>query len=115
MTALTCQDIILFFSKVTLLSNFTIYENIKPIGLPSNLFHCCYLSVADSPFYKRSLSTFSHFPKIYPALELSNTEDKEAAVCEDTKKFSGFIEEYIKEHPSEWLWIHRRWKRVGQW
>ena len=55
-----------------------------------------------------------HKIKIYPAVELANVEDKEAAVLEDTKKFSGFIEKYIKEHPSEWLWIHRRWKRVGQ-
>jgi KDO2-lipid IV(A) lauroyltransferase len=55
-----------------------------------------------------------HKIKIYPAIELANVEDKEAAVLEDTKKFSGFIERYIKEHPSEWLWIHRRWKRAGQ-
>ncbi|MDP2278477.1 MAG: lysophospholipid acyltransferase family protein [Nitrospirota bacterium] len=53
-----------------------------------------------------------HKIKIYPAVELSDAGDKEAVVLEDTKKFSGFIEEYIKEHPSEWLWIHRRWKRV---
>ena len=55
-----------------------------------------------------------HKLKIYPAVELSDIADKEKAVIEDTKRFSGFIEEYIKEHPSEWLWIHRRWKRVGQ-
>jgi KDO2-lipid IV(A) lauroyltransferase len=53
-----------------------------------------------------------HKLKIYPAVELSDIADKEKAVIEDTKKFSGYIEEYIKEHPSEWLWIHRRWKRV---
>ncbi|MDI6744825.1 MAG: lysophospholipid acyltransferase family protein [Thermodesulfovibrionales bacterium] len=53
-----------------------------------------------------------HKLKIYPAVELSDAGDKETAVIEDTKKFSGFIEEYIKEHPSEWLWMHRRWKRV---
>ncbi|TAL26386.1 MAG: lipid A biosynthesis acyltransferase [Nitrospirae bacterium] len=54
-----------------------------------------------------------HSLKIYPEVELSNTDDKEKAVLEDTKKFSGFIEGYIKENPSEWLWIHRRWKRVN--
>ena len=55
-----------------------------------------------------------HKIKIYPAVELSDAGDKEAAVLEDTKRFSGFVERYIKEHQSEWLWIHRRWKRVGQ-
>ncbi|MEK6652195.1 MAG: lysophospholipid acyltransferase family protein [Nitrospirota bacterium] len=53
-----------------------------------------------------------HSLKIYPEVELSNIADKEKAALEDTKKFSGFIEGYIKEHPFEWLWIHRRWKRV---
>jgi KDO2-lipid IV(A) lauroyltransferase len=54
-----------------------------------------------------------HKIKIYPQVELSGDNDKENAVKEDTKKFSRYIEEYIKEHPAEWLWIHRRWKRVN--
>jgi KDO2-lipid IV(A) lauroyltransferase len=54
-----------------------------------------------------------HKIKIYPQVELSGDNDKENAIKEDTKKFSRYIEEYIKEHPSEWLWIHRRWKRVN--
>ena len=51
---------------------------------------------------------------IHPEVELSRNEDAEKAVREDTIKFSGFIEGYIKEHPTEWLWIHRRWKRVKE-
>ncbi|MEW6067384.1 MAG: lysophospholipid acyltransferase family protein [Nitrospirota bacterium] len=50
---------------------------------------------------------------IHPAVELTDTNNKEKAVIEDTKRFSAFIEEYIQGHPSEWLWIHRRWKRVN--
>ena len=53
-----------------------------------------------------------HKIKIYPEVELSESDEKEIALREDMKKFSGFIEDYIREHPSEWLWIHRRWKRV---
>ncbi len=53
-----------------------------------------------------------HIFKIYPEVELSDIEDKEKAVIEDTKRFSATIENYIRENPSEWLWIHRRWKRV---
>jgi Kdo2-lipid IVA lauroyltransferase/acyltransferase len=55
-----------------------------------------------------------HRMVIYPEIELSRSEDTEKAVKEDTVKFSGFIEEYIKAHPAEWLWIHRRWKRVKE-
>jgi KDO2-lipid IV(A) lauroyltransferase len=53
-----------------------------------------------------------HRMKIYQEIELSKSDDREEAVKEDTKKFSGFIERYIIEYPAEWLWIHRRWKRV---
>ena len=55
-----------------------------------------------------------HRIKIYPEVELSKNGDMESAVIADTKNFSHFIEEYIRAHPSEWLWIHRRWKRVNQ-
>lgn len=55
-----------------------------------------------------------HEMKIYPEIELSQSDDMEIAVIEDTRKFSGFIEQHIKEHPAEWLWMHRRWKRVKQ-
>jgi len=54
-----------------------------------------------------------HRIKIYPEVELSKNGDMENAVLGDTKNFSHFIEEYIRAHPSEWLWIHRRWKRTG--
>jgi Kdo2-lipid IVA lauroyltransferase/acyltransferase len=55
---------------------------------------------------------YGHRIRVYPEVELSGDADKENALKTDTEKFSGFIEEYIREHPSEWLWIHRRWKRV---
>ena len=53
-----------------------------------------------------------HVITINPEIELSHDEDTEKAVIEDTKKLTGLIEDYIKQHPTEWLWIHRRWKRV---
>jgi KDO2-lipid IV(A) lauroyltransferase len=53
-----------------------------------------------------------HTITLYPQIELSSNNDRETAVKEDTAKFSSYIENYIKEHPTEWLWIHRRWKRV---
>ena len=54
-----------------------------------------------------------HIITASPEVELSENSDKEEAVKEDTRKFSACIENYIKEHPTEWLWIHRRWKRVN--
>lgn len=53
-----------------------------------------------------------HAMRIYPEIELSPESEREKAFQEDTKKFSSYIETYIREYPAEWLWIHRRWKRV---
>lgn len=68
----------------------------------------------------------SHIINIYPEVNLSTNEDidldspkshkifenRDKPIIEDTKRFSEFIENYIKEHPAEWLWIHKRWKRT---
>jgi len=50
----------------------------------------------------------------YPPVVLSHEKDAEKAVVEDTKILSSYIEKYIREHPAEWLWIHRRWKRAPE-
>ncbi len=53
-----------------------------------------------------------HLIEIGEEIELDKAEDYEQAVYNDTIRFSGHIENYIKNNPSEWLWIHRRWKRI---
>lgn len=55
-----------------------------------------------------------HMIVIHSEVCLSDNSEREQAFKEDTKRFSAYIETYIREHPSEWLWIHRRWKRVKQ-
>ncbi|HWR58246.1 MAG TPA: lysophospholipid acyltransferase family protein [Thermodesulfovibrionales bacterium] len=56
----------------------------------------------------------SHEITIHPEVTLSSNSVHEDAVKNDTRVFSAFIEEYIRENPSQWLWLHRRWKRTGQ-
>ncbi len=55
-----------------------------------------------------------HEITVYPEIELSQNSNHDEAVREDTERFSRYIEDYIKENPSQWLWIHRRWKRLPQ-
>lgn len=55
-----------------------------------------------------------HEITIYPEVKLSSDSDGKDALRDDTMKFSRFIEDYIKENPSEWLWLHRRWKRAPE-
>lgn len=44
-----------------------------------------------------------------PALELVRTGDTERDVAENTARFNRVLEETIRRHPAQWLWIHKRW------
>jgi KDO2-lipid IV(A) lauroyltransferase len=45
-----------------------------------------------------------------PAVELARTGDEEADVRENTQRFTRVIEDYVRAHPDQWLWVHKRWK-----
>lgn len=46
----------------------------------------------------------------YPELELANTGDSEADAAQNTARFNAVLEDLIRRYPSQWLWMHRRWK-----
>jgi KDO2-lipid IV(A) lauroyltransferase len=48
--------------------------------------------------------------RFFPPLELVRTGDREHDVRENTLLFNQVIGEQIREHPEQWLWLHRRWK-----
>lgn len=45
-----------------------------------------------------------------PAVALQRTDDEEADIRENTARFNRVIEDYIRAHPEQWLWVHKRWK-----
>src|SRR5579862_3601795 len=45
-----------------------------------------------------------------PAVELARTSGEEADVVENTQRFTRVIEDFVRAHPDQWLWVHRRWK-----
>jgi len=45
-----------------------------------------------------------------PAVELARSGDEEADVIETTARFMRVVEDYIRQHPDQWLWVHKRWK-----
>jgi KDO2-lipid IV(A) lauroyltransferase len=45
-----------------------------------------------------------------PPVELIQTGDTERDVLENTQRFAKVIEEIIRKHPDQWVWVHKRWK-----
>jgi KDO2-lipid IV(A) lauroyltransferase len=45
-----------------------------------------------------------------PAVELARTGNEESDVIENTARFTRVIEDFVRAHPDQWLWIHKRWK-----
>lgn len=48
--------------------------------------------------------------RFYPEMELANSGEPEADAVENTARFTAAIEQVIRKYPSQWLWMHRRWK-----
>ncbi|HEY4380400.1 MAG TPA: lysophospholipid acyltransferase family protein [Acidobacteriaceae bacterium] len=46
----------------------------------------------------------------YPEIALADTGDAEADTADNTARFTAVLEEAIRKYPSQWLWMHRRWK-----
>jgi KDO2-lipid IV(A) lauroyltransferase len=45
-----------------------------------------------------------------PAVKLARTGDEDGEVIENTARFTRVIEDFVRAHPDQWLWVHRRWK-----
>lgn len=45
-----------------------------------------------------------------PAVELTRSGDEERDVVENTASFTKVIEAFVRAHPDQWLWVHKRWK-----
>ncbi len=45
-----------------------------------------------------------------PPLELTRTGDEERDIKDALTRFSRILERYIRAHPDQWLWMHKRWK-----
>lgn len=48
--------------------------------------------------------------EIFPELEVTSTGNEEADILTNTQRFTNFIEQEVRKHPDQWLWMHRRWR-----
>jgi Kdo2-lipid IVA lauroyltransferase/acyltransferase len=47
---------------------------------------------------------------ILPEIPIVNTGDEEADMVYNTQMLTNFIEDVIRQHPAQWVWMHERWK-----
>lgn len=50
------------------------------------------------------------FSIVMEEFDKSESDDFEAAVAEDTAGMTAWLEQRIRAHPEQWVWMHRRWK-----
>ncbi|MEE9127741.1 MAG: lysophospholipid acyltransferase family protein [Planctomycetota bacterium] len=53
----------------------------------------------------------THQVRFDPPIEMERGGDTAATVERNTAAFTLWLEERIREHPDQWMWIHRRWRR----
>jgi len=61
-------------------------------------------------FMVRDGASTHHQITFLPIIDIVRDKDREAAVRENTQRFTAVIEQIIRRHPDHWNWIHRRWK-----
>jgi len=49
---------------------------------------------------------------VEPAIPLPNTGDMNRDVYEMTLAINQIVERWVRENPSQWLWLHRRWPKA---
>jgi len=63
------------------------------------------------PCLTRRLPDGRHHVEIMPMLVWENSGDKDRDIAEITARLTAIIEDWIRQDPEQWLWIHNRWKQ----
>jgi len=50
-----------------------------------------------------------HFYIETERIEVPHTADRDADIAEATRRIHVLFERWIREHPEQWMWAHRRW------
>lgn len=48
---------------------------------------------------------------VYPPIEIAPTGDKDRDVLAIMTRINATVEEWIREHPDQWFWVHQRWPK----
>jgi len=53
----------------------------------------------------------AYFRVFVEEVAVEKTGDMEADIAATTRRISAMIERWIREHPEQWFWVHRRWPK----
>ncbi len=79
-----------------------------PVG-PAALSHLAGVPIIPLVSYRKK--PFHHEIRIYPPLSDPKGEDRAGRLEFMTREANEVLEDMIKKHPEQWLWLHRRWKK----
>ncbi len=48
---------------------------------------------------------------VHDPIEIAQTGNQEADIRETVTRISKFVEDRVRENPSQWFWMHRRWPK----
>ena len=48
--------------------------------------------------------------KVFPGFDLEKTKDRDADLKAGMQRTVTELENVIRAHPDQWLWMHRRWR-----
>jgi len=51
-----------------------------------------------------------HRLRFEPPVPLLQTGNKQEDILANTTRYNQVLEELVRKHPEQWLWVHRRWK-----
>lgn len=57
---------------------------------------------------------FHHTVTVYPPIYLEGNKNDSDTIKKYTQMWSTIIESHIRNHPSQWVWMHNRWKTTPE-
>jgi len=62
--------------------------------------------------YRKKDGTFDLI--LYPEVPFEKIGSDDANIKHNTQRYSDVIEKFVRTCPEQWIWVHRRWKRVKE-